>query len=185
MALAGILALSLLVAACGEALSTEDIASQGEVLELATGSIREMADAAEDEAPYLDIVEVQVVEEDKLIVFVLLDSSAEEEAVSSEEVLQLSVEAIWRSTLEHMPEIADISVAFMRLVEIRTLDKGLAKGAYVEGTLLASMADVASYLAGPMTTEDRSAFWNGGPLQSIPIQQGYSGTPNHLIWAAK
>jgi hypothetical protein len=180
------LGFSLITAACASALSEvrlEGLESLGGQLgepaqSQPAGPLQELADVVEAEAPALDIVQIEIDAENNLIVFAILTLP---ESADQEMRFRQSLEALWGAAAERTPEVKNIGVGFMQIIPVNTLDRGVAPGGWMIGALTVPMDQATEYLSNPIDAAARDDFWISGVVISIPLNAGYTGTPNHSI----
>lgn len=145
------------------------------------GPLQLIADEAESAAPLLDIVQISIDNENDLVVFALfaVPPSGETALVDSE--FQISVEAIWQAAVDQNLSVNNIAVAFMRVLPVNTLDRGLAPAGWLIGGLSVRIDAANEYISGRIDEETRAEFWGNGRVQTVTLDQPYSGTPNHPL----
>ncbi|MFQ5931498.1 MAG: hypothetical protein ACE5MM_03725 [Nitrospiraceae bacterium] len=152
--------------------------------DLASGPLRKLADKAEAEAPKLDIVQLEISDQGNLVVFVIVQAPDRDQSASSTEVddlLRASVESVWAAAREYVPDAKRVSVVFMRVVLVNTLDKGPAMSGWLVGSVVTQMMEAATYLDGPRGERTSRAFWEGEAVFAFPMNEPYTGTPNHPL----
>ncbi len=153
--------------------------SSGEVQEL--GPLQSIADEAEASAPFLDIVQISIDNENNLVVFAIFLFPQSGESAESEATFQASVEAIWRAVVQRGLPVKDISVAFMQVLPVNTLDRGLAPGGWLIGGITVRIDAANEYISGNIDEQTRAEFWANGRVQAVTLDQAYVGTPNHPL----
>ncbi|MFQ5612190.1 MAG: hypothetical protein ACE5H9_08655 [Anaerolineae bacterium] len=178
--------LSLVVSACATTLGSGTPGLPAPAREVgfspgqAAGPLQALANTAEGLDPALDVVQIELDEEGDLVVFVILTAPAGGQSDNTA-LVRTSVEAVWQATVEHAPEASRVSVAFLRVVLVNTLDYGPARSGWLVGAITAPMDKIADYLNGPRTDEAAEAFWKSGAVATIPFDRPYNGQPNHPI----
>ncbi|MFQ5922155.1 MAG: hypothetical protein ACE5M4_04870 [Anaerolineales bacterium] len=145
------------------------------------GPLQEIADEAEASAPFLDIVQISIDDENDLVVFAIFALPQSAEPAEGEATFQASVEAIWRAVVQRGIPVNNISVAFMRVLPVNTLDRGLAPGGWLIGGITVRIDAANEYISGKVDEETRAEFWGNGRVQAVTLDQPYVGTPNHPL----
>ncbi|MFQ5943371.1 MAG: hypothetical protein ACE5JF_07450 [Anaerolineales bacterium] len=185
------LSLALFTAGCATAVQLEGLESLTQRsdpaaeagIEQQEGPLQAIADEAESSAPFLDIVQISIDNQNDLVVFALFTVPPSGETALADSEFQISVEAIWQAALDQNLSVNNIAVAFMRVLPVNTLDRGLAPAGWLIGGITVRIDAANEYISGKVDEETRAEFWGNGRVQAVTLDQPYAGTPNHPLRA--
>lgn len=161
--------------------SIQNETTQSQPLALAPEPLLELANQAEQAAPFLDIVQIELDLQNNLVVFAIFTLPAATDDTLGEAEFQKAVEAVWSAAANGAPEAQNISILFMRVLPVNTLDRGLAPSGWLIGGVVAPLEEVAGYLAGSPDDAARAEYWGSGSVVTTPLDQPYASIPNHPV----
>lgn len=166
----------LAAAACSSLPGLQAISGGDESMPKATGDLAVLADAIEADADYIDVIQVGRNDSDNLVIFVML--ARPEGMRDANDLVQSATEIVWQATLEVAPQTSHVTTAFVRPVDINTLDNGPSKGGWLVGSVTAGIDGIQRYFGAERNSDFRRSFWSNEVI-ILPIDRAYNGTPNH------
>jgi hypothetical protein len=191
MLCAAVTALMLLASACSVAnrgMQGERAASDLVPSPTVPPEFAQYADAVESENELLDVVELELLPDGTLNLYVVLinpGTDTEQGRTDAETLIKSTLESLWLEARRYTPEATAVTVNFINLLDVQTFEYGPATSGVVTGAISADMADVSEFLEGDLSPEEIDDFWDSEAIRSQSIGNPYTGAPNHPMRSLK
>lgn len=183
--MATLIALMLLAAGCnaaGQSLGGEGTPPGPAPSPTISSAFAQYAEAVESENALLDVVQLELLSDGTLNLYVVLvnpGTGTEQSRTDAETLIKNTLESLWRDARRYTPEATTVTVNFINLLDVQTFEYGTATSGLVTGAISADLADVTGLLDGDLSPQEVNDFWESDAIRSQTIGDPYTGVPNH------